>query len=351
MLITFKTLDQKTFKLEIEESEKVLGVKEKITELKGDAFPVAAQKLIYAGKILEDEKTISEFSIDPTKFVVLMAVKPKAKPAAEKPNETSSSSSSNTATSSSTAAPESTTTSSTSATESTTTTSSQSDTTPSTESTPAVGAQAASAESTLLTGTQLESAITELMSLGYPREQVMRALNASFRNVDRAADYLISGHIPEMPPTSGSGSVASTEGTTNTTTGTMPSDLSFLRDSPQFEQMRTQVQQNPGSLPLLLQGIGASNPDLLALINQNQQQFIALLNEPIDNTPQQPGAGGGGGAGGGSGPLQIQVTATEKEAIDRIKAMGFQEPLVLQAFFACERNEQLTVEFLLNDMQ
>lgn len=48
------------------------------------------------------------------------------------------------------------------------------------------------AESGILTGTALENSITELMSLGYSREQVLRALNSSFHNPDRAAEYLLS---------------------------------------------------------------------------------------------------------------------------------------------------------------
>lgn len=55
MLITFKTLEQKTFKIEIEESQKVKALKEKIAEECGtDLFPVLGQKLIYSGKILDD---------------------------------------------------------------------------------------------------------------------------------------------------------------------------------------------------------------------------------------------------------------------------------------------------------
>jgi len=45
--------------------------------MKGADFPVAGQKLIYAGKILEDETAISEYSIDEKKFVVVMVSKPK----------------------------------------------------------------------------------------------------------------------------------------------------------------------------------------------------------------------------------------------------------------------------------
>jgi len=363
MLITFKTLEQKTFKIEIEETEKIKVLKEKIAEEKGgDQFPVAGQKLIYSGKILDDDKTISECNIDVKNFVVVMVVKQKPK-TTDKPKESeSSSSSAAAATPAPAAAPAEpmsvdTSTTSTTSTESTTgvsaTPSSETTTTGSTTSANTTEA----AESALLTGSALESSITELMALGYSREQVMLALNRSFHNADRAAEYLLSGNIPEAPgDTEGGGdevlgqvsdaaSVPASEGA-----GGGATDLSFLRNLPQFQLMRTQVQSNPESLPLLLQGIGETNPELLSLINQNQQQFISILNERPDADADAP-ASDQGGAGGGAGgqPFQIQVTASEKEAIDRLVGMGFAEADVIQAFFACDKNEQLAIEFLCND--
>jgi len=353
MLITFKTLEQKTFKIEIEETEKVIALKEKIAQERGgDQFPVAGQKLIYSGKILDDEKLISECNIDQKNFVVVMVVKQKPKPV-DKPKEAETSTSSESTGSASTSVePMSVDTASPapvseSASETSTTTTASSDT-PSTQgNTPDAPLNTTEvAESTLLTGSALESSITELMSLGYSREQVMVALNRSYHNADRAAEYLLSGHIPEALP-------GESEGGGDGSLGSLPAegisaeDLSFLRNSSQFQRMRSQVQSNPGSLPMLLQGIGETNPDLLALINQNQEQFISLLNEQPDADVGQGGAGGGGDGGAGA-PFQIQVTTSEKEAIDRIVAMGFPEAEVIQAFFACDKNEQLAIDLLLS---
>lgn len=54
----------------------VRALKEKIEAEKGsEAFPVAGQKLIYAGKILSDDVPIRDYRIDEKNFVVVMVTK------------------------------------------------------------------------------------------------------------------------------------------------------------------------------------------------------------------------------------------------------------------------------------
>ncbi|VFV34359.1 uv excision repair protein rad23 [Lynx pardinus] len=222
------------------------------------------------------------------------------------------------------------------------------------------------ATSALVTGQSYENMVTEIMSMGYEREQVIAALRASFNNPDRAVEYLLMGipgdresqAVVDTPPAVSTGapqsSVAAAAATTTASTTTASPGghpLEFLRNQPQFQQMRQIIQQNPSLLPALLQQIGRENPQLLQQISQHQEHFIQMLNEPVQEAGGQ-GGGGGGGSGGiaeaGSGHMNyIQVTPQEKEAIERLKALGFPEGLVIQAYFACEKNENLAANFLL----
>lgn len=401
MQVTLKTLQQQTFKIDIDPEETVKALKEKIESEKGkDAFPVAGQKLIYAGKILNDDTALKEYKIDEKNFVVVMVTKPKAvtTPA---PTTTQQSNAATTTTVSSSTAPAAAqapaptpalapTPTPASVTPASTTASSEpapasatkqenppekpaeapAATSPtSTDSTSGDSSRSnlfEDATSALVTGQSYENMVTEIMSMGYEREQVIAALRASFNNPDRAVEYLLMGipgdresqAVVDPPPAATTGapqsSVAAAAATTTATTTTTSSGghpLEFLRNQPQFQQMRQIIQQNPSLLPALLQQIGRENPQLLQQISQHQEHFIQMLNEPVQEAGGQ-GGGGGGGSGGiaeaGSGHMNyIQVTPQEKEAIERLKALGFPEGLVIQAYFACEKNENLAANFLL----
>jgi UV excision repair protein RAD23 len=49
--------------------------------------------------------------------------------------------------------------------------------------------------SSFVTGENLQTSINNMVEMGYPKEEVMRALRASFNNPDRAVEYLLTVRI------------------------------------------------------------------------------------------------------------------------------------------------------------
>ncbi|KZC08315.1 PREDICTED: UV excision repair protein RAD23 homolog B [Dufourea novaeangliae] len=365
MIITLKNLQQQTFTVEIDPSQTVKDLKQKIETQKG--FPAEHQKLIYAGKILTDDHPLTEYNIDEKKFIVVMVTKLKTGTSSSTTEEEHKEGDNKEESSTTSSVPPP----------------STNPTAQTAESQPAsnvqeqlgsataenVGGEAASA---LLMGEDYNTMVNNIMDMGYERDQVEQALRASFNNPDRAVEYLLTGipaqlfeDPPEDPP----------EAPELQTHGRH--SLAFLRMQPQFQQMRQVIQQNPRLLNALLQQIGQTNPPLLQLISENQDTFVGMLNEPVETTggtstrttpvsapsvpPAAPpagltaglGAGIGTGVGTGSGAAGIesgiiQITPQDKEAIERLKALGFPEHLVIQAYFACEKNENLAANFLLS---
>jgi UV excision repair protein RAD23 len=104
------------------------------------------------------------------------------------------------------------------------------------------------------------------------------------------------------------------------------------------------VQANPQILQPMLQELGKQNPALLRLINENQAEFLRLINEA---GPEGVEGGDAMGQLAGAFPQSVNVTPEERESIERLEAMGFDRALVIEAFLACDKNEQLAANYLL----
>lgn len=229
--------------------------------------------------------------------------------------------------------------------------------------------------------------------MGFPREEVVRAMRAAFNNPDRAVEYLMTGipetaDAPALPaprPAAAAGDPAAGAAPA-ARPNTQPLDmfggggaagaagaaggaaagsgaLDFLRQNPQFQALRQYVQANPQILQPMLQELGKQDPNLLQLINANQSEFLRLIAEPAQAAGGAPTPGqlaaqlAGGLAGGepgegeeGGGFITVQLSEEDRQAIERLESLGFDRTACIQAYIACEKNEEMAANFLLENV-
>uniref|UniRef100_A0A453RAU1 Ubiquitin receptor RAD23 n=1 Tax=Aegilops tauschii subsp. strangulata TaxID=200361 RepID=A0A453RAU1_AEGTS len=218
------------------------------------------------------------------------------------------------------------------------------------------------AASNLVSGGSLEQTVQQILDMGggtWERDMVVRALRAAYNNPERAIDYLYSG-IPEsveappvarapapaqqapnlqapqaqaapLAPVQPSGGVSagpnanplnlfpqgipSGGANAGAGVGAGAGALDALRQLPQFQALLALVQANPQILQPMLQELGKQNPQILRLIQENQAEFLRLVNE----TPESGAGGNILGALAAQMPQAVQVTPEEREAIQRVQ--------------------------------
>lgn len=318
MKLTIKTLQQSTFTVEMEPDKTVKELKEKIEREQGKEYPCSAQKLIYSGKILADENKLSEYEFDEKKFVVLMVTRPPPAPKVA-PNETKTESKSAPDEKSKQTAPPSTL-----ATSSTTTT-----------ATPSTATASTTRQQTTATTTESR-----------PQRQ-------------------------PQPPSSGRASALSDMSALSMGEPQVTARLAALMTQPHFRQIQDLIQQSPHLLSSTIESLSASDPEMYNFISENPDVFVSALNHPPladirrTNTSQSSTTLAGqqqsqasragsqqtsGAPGGRQQPVVDQilgdVSERDKEAIERLKELGFSEYLAVQAYMACDKDEQLAANLL-----
>ncbi|KAK1580495.1 XPC-binding domain-containing protein [Colletotrichum navitas] len=376
MKVTFKDLKQQKFTLDVEPTDLVSAVKQKIAGEKG--WDPKDQKLIYSGKILKDDDTVESYKIEEKGFVVCMVNKPKV------PKPTPAAESSAPAVPATPAQPVAATPAAPPAPAAhAAAPAAAAPATPTPAARTTGGGDAGPTDPSMAMGAQRQEVIANMEAMGFERAQIDAAMRAAFYNPDRAVEYLLNGipdsvqeeqqqrqaaaaAQPAQPATGaaggdddgnvnlfdlaaqargggGGGRGASAGGNTQAAAAAAAAaaaqggfgNLDFLRNNAQFQQLRQVVQQQPQMLEPILQQLGAGNPQLAQLIANNPDQFLQLLGEEVDDdVPLPPGA------------QAIQVTEEERDAIERLCRLGFDRDAAIQAYFACDKNEELAANFL-----
>mmetsp|Transcript_63753 Transcript_63753/g.151985 ORF Transcript_63753/g.151985 Transcript_63753/m.151985 type:complete len:376 (+) Transcript_63753:119-1246(+) len=372
MKITARPLKGDGIEIEAQPEDTVAELKKKIAAVKSE-FPVEQQKLIFCGKILTDDMIVKDQNIKEGDFLVVMATKPK--PAAPAGGEATSGSGTAAAPPAVAAAPAP--------------VPMETDAPPSMEA----------AQATVVSGSAMEGTIQQLMDMGFPRPEVERCLQAAFNNPDRAVEYLMTG-IPEnlmsdapgggAPPaaTPAGGNANPAPAATPTPAappaatggggatpfpalggaaggggggGGAPNEdtmgaFAELRNNPNFAQLAGMIAQNPAMLQQILPVVAQQSPQLAQAIQQNPQEFMRMIQSTaaegqVDQTDPVAVMLAAAQAGGPMpGQHVVRLTEDEAAAVQRLQGLGFSREACVQAYLACDKNEEIAANFLFENM-
>lgn len=355
MQIVFKDFKKEKIPVEIEASDLVSSGKEKLAAIKN--CDVEQIKLVYSGKILQNDKTFGSFAIKEGDQIIFMISKTKKTPEpveVVKPTETNETPASTV----------------------------QADVTPQ----PAVETSTEPAEftaSTFAQGQTREIAVQNIMAMGFERANVEAALRAAYNNPDRAVEYLLSGMpLPEEhsePVTTDAAANTVTNAETeshnegiqhNDTSASLTEEGNLFEQAAQttdntttapvggdmMSQVRNILQTQPEMAEVILQQLAQSNPQLSEVIQSNPEAFLRYITEGDESAlagalgipPEYISAAEGEEAEAEEG-YQIQITEEENAAITRLCELGFDRNLVIQVYFACDKDEETTANLLFTD--
>jgi len=290
MKIIIKNLKQVEYQVEIESNQKTIkDLKNEIE--KAYNFDSNLMKLLHNGVILEDSKTIESYNIKDENVVIMMNSKPR-----QKPNPP-----------------------------------------PSNASIPAQNNP--KQEKQKEENNPNSQKINSLVEMGYEKDKVEKALIASGGNIDKAIEYLSSGNIPERAQ----------QTQTNVNNLSNNSNNSNLDDDLKKNAsiLKILCHKDPNKIFSLMDNIKNKSPNLLNKIKQHEEEFKNLLVSPITREDINVFKAFQQRLARGSRRPQIKLTREESEAIKRLENLGnFSHTEVIQAYIACDKNEELAANFL-----
>ena len=321
MKLILKSLKQVTYNIEVpSEKTTILELKKEIEKV--HEFDSTQIKLLFTGAVLKDEKTLEDYKIKEGDFIIMVTAKVKPKNVDSQQNkETTEPKKEEEKKEEEKKVEEK-----------------------KEEKPKTVPKQENKSEEKYTT--QLNS----LIEMGIEKSQAEGAIKAAKGQIDKAIDYLYNG-IPEgLNDEDAQDNEHYQEGDENGE-GEEEDPLKKVASI-----AKVLCQNNPASLTSLLQNIQQNDPDLFNLIKENEEEFKNLLEQPITeqdrrtfiNFSQEMNMGGQGqGQGQGQQRIRLNLTEADKAAINRLKDLGnFSEMDVIQAYIACDKNEELTANYL-----
>ena len=289
MHLLLKNLKQQEYQIEIESDQKT--VKDLKLEIeKVHNFDSSCIKLLHSGVVVEDAKTLEEDKIKEGNVIIMMLLKPKKVEAKPEPNQKEE-----------------------------------------------LQQQEPPKNEENKPQPQYTEQINALVDMGYEKEKVERAIKAANGSIDLAVEYLHEEQIPNQnePNTGNANSNIPSSSNSN-----LPEEL-----KKNASIIKCLCMNNPEKLPSILTNLKEHSPQLFELIKQHEEDFKNLLVSPLSEEDirnfqsiqqelrRPPGQ-------------TIRLTKEESDAVKRLQELGFSQEDAVQAYFACDKNEEMAANFL-----
>lgn len=186
--------------------------------------------------------------------------------------------------------------------------------------------------------------VEQLKILGYGDCDCENALRAAIYQVDLAADYLVSGQIPDIPkPLQLNEDLVIPK-------SSFEEDFNEEEENEEKEYLNDLIllkkvfQENPENFPEEVRQLEESDPEMARTIKRDPALFLYQLGlDPSKfdtEAVKRPSSK--------YEELMNQFNLEEKNAIHRIESNGFDTMTVIQVFIACDKNEELTTSCLVS---
>ncbi|KAH0794950.1 UV excision repair protein Rad23 [Histomonas meleagridis] len=341
MIVNFRTISNKLYKLELNPTDTILSVKQRLAQ--EYALDSEKMKLIFKAKILSDNDTLQSFGIDGKGFIVLHTapqkkspVKPKEQIIVSKPQQPQQKESS----------PQQL--------ETPKSEKSVKESPKKVEKLPSVEPLPSFTRAKRYPDPpNFHENVQKLMAMGFSECDCENALRASVGNMDRAADFLLSGYIPEAPNLISVSDVPMSE----------PKNITFGDDDyfddeecdeipaseiddeeedgdnsiQNFLLFRDELIRNPASLRSFLDQTAQDNPAIAGFIRDDPAGFLASIGlNPNDFDLSEFGRKSQ------YEMLISKFTKKEQLSIHNLENLGFDTMMVIQVFEACGKDEEMT---------
>ncbi len=347
MKISLQTIKQVKYEVDISNESSVFELKKLIEAKHG--FDHTVMKLLHKGKILEDNKLLSEYQFNDGTPVIIMNVKAKAQnvTVASESNETKE----------------------------------ESKKAEHNFSKPSIPSN--QNNSLLPSKTKdYSKELKQLKEMGFDNEQSEIALKAANGNLTLAIEYLYSGnplvgnyHGDEDDEEYGLG--PEDEEGEEDEDDVMGEELDAYEIEDVASVIKVISKNDPTQLQFILTNLEAQSPDLFDIISQNEEEFKVLVAQPITQKDQQvydnfikknggsliallgnmPGNNPNNEINnsnnnfnsGNSNNLKNTLSSKDLEAIQRLVALGFSEDECMEAYLACGKDENLAASYLFDN--